>query len=74
LHRHHTRIHRIESLDTAGGVALPSGEVAATLVAGISNRCASVSIGVTFAAPSTIDYSVWLCKCTKGEEFIGRTV
>jgi hypothetical protein len=48
--------------------------VAATLVVGISNRYASVSIGVTFAAPSTIDYSVWLCRCTNGEEFIGRPV
>src|SRR5690349_9799471 len=34
-------------------------------IAGICNRCASASIGLTFAAPSSIEYSVWLCRCTK---------
>src|SRR3984893_2325467 len=42
-------------------------------IAGICNRCASASIGVIFAAPSNIEYSVWLCRCTK-DEFIGRSV
>jgi hypothetical protein len=28
---------------------------------------------VIFAAPSSIEYSVWLCRCTK-EEFIGTPV
>ena len=43
-------------------------------IAGISSRCASASIGVIFAAPSSIEYSVWLCRCTKEEEFIGPPV
>src|SRR5580693_4438813 len=34
-------------------------------IADISSRCASASIGATFAAPSNIEYSVWLCRCTK---------
>src|SRR5277367_4876773 len=33
-------------------------------IADISSRCASASIGPTFAAPSNIEYSVWLCRCT----------
>ncbi len=34
-------------------------------MAGISRRCASASMGVIFAAPSSMEYSVWLCRCTK---------
>src|SRR5271165_1312231 len=34
-------------------------------IADISSRCASASIGAIFAAPSNIEYSVWLCRCTK---------
>jgi hypothetical protein len=41
-------------------------------IAGISNRWASASIGVIFTAPPTIEYSVWLCRCAKEGEFIGR--
>src|SRR5215218_4834796 len=37
-------------------------------IAGISSRCASASMGLTFAAPSSIEYSVWLCRCTKDRE------
>src|ERR1700757_2406539 len=37
-------------------------------IAGISNRCASAIIGATFAAPSSIEYSVWLCRWTKEPE------
>src|ERR1700689_3575458 len=33
-------------------------------IAGICSRCASASMGATFAAPSNIEYSVWLCRCT----------
>src|ERR1700761_9426601 len=33
-------------------------------IAGICSRFASASIGETFAAPSNIEYSVWLCRCT----------
>src|ERR1700753_2808697 len=33
-------------------------------IAGICSRCASASMGETFAAPSNIEYSVWLCRCT----------
>src|ERR1700685_3165074 len=33
-------------------------------IADISSRCASASMGETFAAPSNIEYSVWLCRCT----------
>src|SRR6186997_1612734 len=43
-------------------------------IAGISSRWASASIGEIFAAPSSIEYSVWLCRCTKDEEFIGSPV
>src|ERR1700761_4716681 len=46
-------------------------------IADISSRCASASIGAIFAAPSNIEYSVWLCRCTKDREdepFIGTPV
>src|ERR1700742_2302079 len=43
-------------------------------IAGISSRCASANIGVIFAAPSSIEYSVWLCRCTKEDWFIGTPV
>jgi hypothetical protein len=33
-------------------------------IAGISKRWASASMGVIFAAPSSNEYSVWLCRCT----------
>src|SRR6202012_1816735 len=46
-------------------------------IAGICSRCASASIGATFAAPSNIEYSVWLCRCTNdwliGTPVYGRT-
>src|SRR6185437_12490238 len=42
-------------------------------IAGICSRCASASIGETFAAPSNIEYSVWLCRCTN-DLLIGTTV
>src|SRR5580693_7873870 len=42
-------------------------------IADISSRCASASIGVIFAAPSNIEYSVWLCRCTN-DWFIGTPV
>ena len=29
---------------------------------------------LTFAAPSSIEYSVWLCRCTKDDGFIGSPV
>src|ERR1700744_6539051 len=43
-------------------------------IAGISSRCASANIGEIFAAPSSIEYSVWLCRRTKDEWFIGTPV
>src|ERR1700694_4935232 len=42
-------------------------------IAGISRRWGSASIGAIFAAPSSIEYSVWLCRCTK-DWFIGTPV
>ncbi len=42
--------------------------------AGICSRSTSASIGAIFAAPSNIEYSVWLCRCTKDEWFIGTPV
>src|SRR3546814_362628 len=42
-------------------------------MAGISRRWASATIGLTFAAPSSIEYSVWLCRCTN-EALIGWPV
>src|SRR5579872_3407785 len=42
-------------------------------IADISSRCASASMGAIFAAPSNIEYSVWLCRCTN-EGFIGTPV
>ncbi|CFR85857.1 Uncharacterised protein [Mycobacterium tuberculosis] len=46
--------------------------------AGIPSRSTSASMGVIFAAPSSIEYSVWLCRCTKedpaDEPLIGTPV
>src|SRR6516164_6779462 len=42
-------------------------------IAGICSRSTSASSGVIFAAPSSIEYSVWLCRCTK-DWFIGTPV
>ncbi|SKV08386.1 Uncharacterised protein [Mycobacteroides abscessus subsp. abscessus] len=36
--------------------------------ADMPSRSTSASIGLIFAAPSSIEYSVWLCRCTN-EEF-----
>src|SRR3954452_25477560 len=42
-------------------------------IAGMSSRFASANIGATFAAPSSIEYSVWLWRCTN-ELLIGPPV
>src|SRR6202012_1074879 len=43
-------------------------------IAGIPRRSTSASMGVIFAAPSSIEYSVWLCRCTKDDWLIGTPV
>jgi hypothetical protein len=40
--------------------------------AGMPSRSASANSGSTLAIPSSIEYSVWLCRCTKEAFVIGE--